>query len=307
MSFIREKLKENWILKLTAVLLAWILWLFIQGEQGTITTVTALVKVDLPSGMMISKGLPPNVQVVVRGASQDLECYIDLRGKEEGEYTVALNEDNIRFPKGLGTEVIQLTPSQLVLKLERTIQKTVPITVPYEGLAKGYEIYKITPEPDKVTIEGPRSQIAPVEEIPTEVVDLDGQTQQSNFKVRLNIKNGAIRSSINDSIWVGIDIGVRRTLYVVKGVPVFTDESPYVSSPKRADIHVMAPEALRESLVPKHFELRIDAQSLEGAAFPVKVKLIAVPTESWSDKVKISGIKPPEVSVEPKEARASKR
>jgi hypothetical protein len=159
-----------------------------------------------------------------------------------------------------------------------------------------------------VTLEGPRSQIAPINEIPTEVISLDGERQPSNFKVRLNIKNGQIRSSINDSIWVSIDIGAIRKLYVVKDVPVFPDESAYVSSPERVDIQVKAPEALRESLVPGHFELRIDAQSLDGAAFPAKVKLVAAPTEEgWTDKVKIIGIKPPDVTVRQKEASASKR
>ena len=67
MSYIREKLQEHWILKITAVLLAWVLWLFIQGEQGTVTTVTVPVIWDLPVGMVVSSGFPSSVQVVVRG------------------------------------------------------------------------------------------------------------------------------------------------------------------------------------------------------------------------------------------------
>jgi hypothetical protein len=308
MSYIREKLRENWILKITAILLAWILWLFIQGETGTVTTVTVPVKSELPTGMVVSSGLPSSVQVVVRGSSQDLECWIDLKGREEGETTIALGEENIRFPKGLGTEVIQVNPSQVVLMLEKKVQKIVPITVPIQGpVAKGMEIYETIPDPDRVTIEGPRSQIEPLEEIPTEVITLDGQRQSTNFRVRLNIKDGAIRSSITDSIWVVIDIGPRRTLYVVKGVPVFAESSAYVSSPRKVDIQVLAPESMREALVPDNFEMIVDEKSLDGAAFPAKVKPVAVPTESWTDKVKIAGIKPPEVSVSPKEAGASKR
>lgn len=308
MSYIREKLQEHWILKITAVLLAWVLWLFIQGEQGTVTTVTVPVIWDLPVGMVVSSGFPSSVQVVVRGASQDLKCYIDLRNKEEGENTIALGEENIQYPKGLGTEVIQVNPSQVVLTLEKKVQKTVPITVPDEGhVAEGFEIYEKIPDPDKVTIEGPRSQIEPVEEIPTEVITLDGQKQPANFRVRLNIKDGAIRSSVTDYVWVNIDIGPLRKLYIVKDVPVFPEAARYVSSPKKVDVHVMAPEALREALVPGNFELRIDERSFDGAAFPVKVKPVVVPNESWAEKVKISGIKPPEVTVSLKEPNTSKR
>lgn len=308
MSYIKDKLRENWILKITAILLAWILWLFIQGEKGTVATVTVPVKFDMREDMIVSKGLLSDVQVVVRGASQDLECWISLRGREEGINTIALGEENIRYPKGLGTEVIQVNPSQVVFTLEKKIQKTVPIKVPVGGqVAKGLEIYETIPDPSKVTIEGPRSQIEPLEEIPTEAITLDGQKQSANFRVRLNIKDGLIRSSISDSIWVAVTIGPLRTLYKVKGVPVFPESAPYVSSPKKIDIEVLAPESMRDALVPDNFRLIIDERSLQGTTGDVKVKPLVEPTESWSDKVKIRGIKPPEVTVHKKEASGSKQ
>ncbi|MEJ2246352.1 MAG: hypothetical protein P8Y80_09800, partial [Acidobacteriota bacterium] len=76
--FIKEKLLENWFLKLSAIVLAWILWLFIQGEPGTVTIVAASVRViNLPPQMEISSDFPSEVQVTMRGTSQPLTCTID--------------------------------------------------------------------------------------------------------------------------------------------------------------------------------------------------------------------------------------
>ncbi len=105
---IKDMILENWHLKLMAILLAGILWLFIQGEPGTVTTVTAPVQVQVPGGMEISRGLPSTVQVIIRGTVGDLTCNINLQNTQEGETRVTLTRDNIRSPKGLGIEVIEV-------------------------------------------------------------------------------------------------------------------------------------------------------------------------------------------------------
>jgi len=308
MSLIKEKIRENWILKIIAILLAWVLWLFLQGDSGTIRTVTAPVDVGMPTGMVISSGLPSDVQVIIRGTSQDLTCYIDLEDAEEGEINITLNEENIRFSKGLGTEVIQVDPSHIALMLEKNIRKTVPITVPSQGnVAEGFQIYERIPDPNRVTIEGPRSQIEPIEEIPTQIIALNGQNQSVNFRVRLNISEGSIRSSVSDSIWVEIKIGPKRNLYVVKDVPVLSEDAPYLSSPKKIDIQIMAPEVLREALIPDNFELTIEDQDLEDATFPIKVEPAIWYPPDWVEMVELRGTIPSEVTISEKEESASKQ
>jgi YbbR domain-containing protein len=154
MPSIKEKILENWVLKITAIFLALILWLFIRGEPGTVTTVAATVNWELPVGMEISSDFPPaTVQVMIRGTSQSLRCNIDLRNAEEGENTVTLNEDQIEATQGRRPEVIQVNPPQIVIMLEKTIQKTVPITVPVQDeVADGFEIY------DKISIQFKREK-----------------------------------------------------------------------------------------------------------------------------------------------------
>jgi YbbR domain-containing protein len=310
MSFIREKLLENWILKITAIFLAWILWLFIQSESGTVTTVQVPVKLQqMPAGMEVSSGLPLTVQVVMRGANQALSCYINLQNAEEGENKFTLTEDNIKADKGRTPEVLQVIPPQVVLMLEKTIQKTVPITVPVQGeVASGFEVYEIIPNPNEVTITGPRTSVKSVEDVQTEVINLSGQKQTANFNVSLNYKNGLIRSSISTPIWVEVKIGAIRKLYVVKNVPVsFKEGESFVSSPKTVDIQIMAPEALKEALIPDNFEVTINDQVLQGDAFPVKAQPRILYPDSWTENVKIRGTIPSVVTVERKDKKSGKK
>jgi YbbR domain-containing protein len=311
MSFVREKLLENWILKIIALLLAWVLWLFIQGEPenvSSVTTVTAPVEVHFPEGMEISSGLISTVQVVIRGSSQPLNCIINLQNAKEGEHRIVLTEDQIKSPKGEGVEVFQVNPPQVVLMLEKTISKTVPITVPVQGeVADGFEIYDIDSTPKEVEIVGPRNHIEPVEEASTEIIDLDGKKQSISYRAGLNFKDGTIRSTITDPVLVAIQIGPRRKMFVVKDVPVDPGDASYISIPEKVNIQVMAPESLKDALVPDRFSLTVDISNVDESAFPLKTKPRVLYQEDWLGLIKISGTKPPEVSIQRKDSTSPKR
>ncbi len=301
-STLKEKILENWILKILAILLAWILWLFIQGESGTFTTVTAQVKVTVPDGMEISGGFPSTVQVTIRGATQNLTCNINLQNYEEGANRITLTKDNIETPKGFGIEVSQINPSQVTLMLEKTITKPVPITVPEKGeVADGFEIYEKIPSSRVVEITGPRSHIEPVPEVPTDIIDISDLDQSTNYQVSLNFEDGAIRSSITNPIWVEIRIGPRRKDYSINGVPLEIEDESYACSPEKIDIRVMAPENLQPLLVPDNFRAIIVTKNLDDAALPAKVKPVISYREEWRGKIKEMGIRPSGVTVDKKD------
>jgi YbbR domain-containing protein len=306
--FRKEWLLENWILKITAILLAWVLWFFIQGEPETVTRVDAPVEIQIPAGMEISSDLPSTVQVTMRGARQALTCNINLMNAGEGEHRITLTEDHIKSPKGSNVEVSQVNPPQIVVMLEKTVTKEVPITVPVQGeVADGFEVYEKIPDPNRVTITGPRSHIEPVKDETTEIIDLNGQKQSENFRVRLDIEDALIRSSISGTILVKIRVGPRRKQYVVKKVPLTLDNEAFVVTPRQIDIEVMAPEMLKDALIPGNFRATIRTQGLESAALPVAVKPEITFLEGSTGNIKIAKIKPSEIKVSRKEGAPSRR
>lgn len=298
---IKEKLLENWFLKILAILLAWILWMFIQGELKTNKTVTAQVKVQgVPAGMEISRGLPSTVQVTIRGAAENIACNIDLRDAKEGENRI-FTQDYIEAPSGFGIEVFQVNPSQVTLMLEKTVSKLVPITIPVQGeVANGFEIYEKITTPRVVEITGPRSHIEQVKEVLTDVIDISDLDQDSRYQVSLNFEDGTIRSSITNLIWVEMRIGLRRKDYTVNKVPLVIDDESYVFSPKQIDIRLMAPDNLQPDLVPGNFSARIPTEELGEAALPAKVKPVISYREEWRGVIKEMGTRPSEVEVSKK-------
>ncbi len=214
--FVKEYILENWILKATALLLALMLWLFVRGEPGPERVVTIPLEVQLPSQMEIVNDRVTTVEVTMRGANLSGKwsniplptCVIDLQKAREGEHPVTLTRDNIRIPKGSGIEILQVNPARVLLVLEQTFSKEVPIIVPLQGkLPRGFEIYGQNWNPNRLTVTGPRSHIESIAEVSTEAIELRNQTQSARFFVNLNLKDNAIRTSWVNPIQVDIDIG----------------------------------------------------------------------------------------------------
>jgi YbbR domain-containing protein len=217
---IQEYLLQNWTLKVTAILLAFILWLFVRGEPGPERVVPGVpLEVQVPRQMEITNKHPTSVEVTMRGmAFSDLwlsqpiptTCVIDLSEAKEGEQVVALTPENVKIPKGSGIEVTRINPARVDLVLEATVSKEVPITVPVRGEPlHGFEIYGRRPTPSTVVITGPRSHIDPVKEIPTEVVSIKGQNHPVRVFVGLGIKDILVRTSLVNPVQVDISIGPR--------------------------------------------------------------------------------------------------
>ena len=217
--FIKEYLLENWSLKITALFLALILWLFVRGEPGPERVVTIPLEVQVPSQMEIVNERVATIEVTMQGASLSSKwfnqplptCVIDLQKAPEGEHVVRLTPDNVRIPKGSGIEILQLHPARVVLVLERTISKEVPIIVPIRGQPPhGFEIYGKSQNPTRLVITGPRARIESTTEVSTEAISLIEQRQSARFFVNLNIKNSSIRTSWVNPVQVDIQLGPHR-------------------------------------------------------------------------------------------------
>jgi YbbR domain-containing protein len=127
--FIRECLRGNWNLKIIALILALIVWLFVRGESGPERIVRIPLEVQISHNMEITREDPSMIEVTMRGTAfsgalfgQTIPtCIIDLRSFGEGAHAVALTLDNIKVPSGI--EIIRVNPTRVRIVLKRAPEK----------------------------------------------------------------------------------------------------------------------------------------------------------------------------------------
>jgi YbbR domain-containing protein len=299
---IKEYLLENWSLKATAILLALILWLFIQGEPGQQRGLAIPLEVLVPRNMEITNERPMSAEITYRGPAfsniGSAICIIDLKSAKEGKHTISLTSDNVRMPKGLGIEILQINPARVTLVLEQTVSKEVPIIASMRGEPlQGIEIYGMSSAPASVILTGPRSRIEPVREVATETVSIAGKNKSSQFFVNLNLHDDAIRSSVMDPIQVNIQMGPRRKLEMIKNVPVAIDDAAYITEPRQISIQILISPELISELTPEDFLATVSMKTVDTSNLPARMKPSVRLLRDWSGSVTIKNVHPPEVLI----------
>ncbi len=183
--------------------LAFGLWFVVGDEDGA--EILAQVPLELrnvPPGHEVVDQSVNEVEVRLRGSSRllrevplpELRAFVDLSGEDPGERTWFLSADAVEAPAGV--EVMRVEPSSLLLRLDQTVTREVFVSERVLGEpAAGFEIYSIEIEPRELSIRGPESLLADLQQVTTEPISADGlrESYASTLGVELS---PALRPSV---------------------------------------------------------------------------------------------------------------
>jgi YbbR domain-containing protein len=189
-----KTITENWVLKLLSLVLALILWFFVMGEQKLERSYAVPLELkNMPAGMMVANEIPSHIEVRIAGPrtllmnlqTEDIGISVNLKDLQPGLTTFKRLEENVDLPGPL--KVTRVSPSYVDIKLERIRSRLVPVEVTVTGEpADGYRVGKIRVNPEKVMVEGAESEIAGIDTVPTEAVDVTGASADIVTAVPLN-------------------------------------------------------------------------------------------------------------------------
>jgi len=304
MSFAKDVLLRNWGIKLTSVLLAFLLWIAVRGEPPAERVITVPLEIILPADMQITSERPGTVEVTLRGAASSMwfgqpfpSCRVDLGEVGEGERDVLLKPSDIRMPRATALEVVSIRPARVKLTLEKTISREVPVRVIRGDPPLDLEVYAVTVEPSKITITGPRSRIQAIRDIPTENISLSGQRESVRTYSRLDIPDSIVRASPPGPVQVSIQLGVRRQLRIIRAVTVVPDDSSVTVIPPRITLRVLVPVSLQKTLSAADFEATVSTATLDLAQKTVRVKPQVKPSGAPIPGIAILEVNPAEVAI----------
>lgn len=184
---------ENWTLKLTSLVFALILWMFIMGERRLeVGYAIPLHLQNVPQALTVANEVPSLVDVRISGPRtlllkvnpNDMSIAVDLADLKPGLTTFKRLEERLNIPSGL--RVTRLSPSFIDIKLERIREKRVPIKVVLKGEPpQGYRVAGLKAIPEQALVEGAESELKRVSEVTTEPIDLEGVNESFSLIVPL--------------------------------------------------------------------------------------------------------------------------
>lgn len=128
---VRASLLGNWPIKLTALVLATVLWAVVAADEPSIQTMTIPLSVQMPEGRSLT-AQPPPVEVVFAGAARELlKLYATqpvLRKSvpdslEDSTYVLQLSPADVDIPKNVSARTQDVRPRRIVLGIEGVVPR----------------------------------------------------------------------------------------------------------------------------------------------------------------------------------------
>lgn len=209
---------RNLGLKFLSTIIACLLWLLVAGERVVERVMRAPVEFqNLPAGLELV-GIPPDtVEVRLRGssgalsrmASGDMAAVLDLRTARPGRRLFHVTATQITVPYGI--EVVQVGPSTLTVEFEMTGFRTVPIEPVIEGKpADGFEVTKVTMDPQTVEVTGPESALKRLANAVTEPVSVANENRPVKESVTIGVPDASLRLRTPQSTVVTVTIAPKQ-------------------------------------------------------------------------------------------------
>ena len=250
MADIRENLATNLGYRLAALLMATVLWVWVQSEQQVESRVRARVSWLLPDGMALVE--PPveqvtltveGVQAIVRTLRQrEMAIEVDLRKATEGDVAVDLAEKSIAgLPQQLHVRAV--SPSQVRVTLDRVLRRKVAVAPATVGtVAEGYRVTAVSVVPQRGELEGPVSVLKAIDSVTTEEVDIGGLRADADITVGLALRKGVGLAGKGQSFVVHVDVEPVITERRFESVPVLVRDAAYAASTEAVSVLLAGPE-----------------------------------------------------------------
>lgn len=209
---------RNLGLKFLSTLVAIMLWLIVAGERVVERVMRAPVEFqNLPAGLELVGNPPDTVEVRLRGSSgalsrmtaADMSAVLDLSTARPGRRLFHITSSQVNVPYGL--EIVQVGPSTLMMEFEMSGIRLVKVEPDVDGRpANGYEITKVTSDPEMVEVAGPESALKRLQAAITEPVSVTDQTRTVREVVTIGVPDSTLRLRTPQTAVVTVTISPRQ-------------------------------------------------------------------------------------------------
>ncbi len=202
---------SDWKLKAFSLLISFFIWLLISSEEWSILDIKLDVPIkytNLSQNLTVVSTSTANAELhlkVPKKLESELkrlnpEISIDLSQYRVGQAVVSIKSEFLsNIPKGI--EIFRITPSNIVLSLDKLVEKVTPVEPVIHGKVEDEKIELI---PNKVRILCPSTLLPIARRIPTEPVEFLYLKREGEITVSLLVPDPRI--SVLDTKEVKIKI-----------------------------------------------------------------------------------------------------
>lgn len=281
---------DNLPYKVTAVVLSCMLWYIVQGEEILEVNKRIAVTVAVPDGYTIKGPTLRYKDATLRGprvlvgqymeGKRPLEATIKIPPGKAGQLRYRVDRENL---VGLDSRIrMTIHDPYIVVTVDEVAGKKVPVREVIEGVpAQGYMLEKVVIEPDSVGISGLKVDLAKVNQVATEKINISGLKQPKVFEVSL-VKSGLGELQLSASqVTVKVAIGEQKINKKYASIPIEVVGSEYLTNvrPQFATIVIQGTPGVLSFVKKADLRAFVDVRDLTPGRYDREVQ-VKIPSDT---------------------------
>jgi len=279
----------NFWLKIGSLLLAIIIWTSVSNQGRTDKTFIGIPYElrNIPLNMEVTDRNIGIVQVAIRGPqnlisslrAEDIIIPLELPNDvKQGEMHLKIHPSDVQTPYSNQLSILQVTPPDISIKLEKTMTAMRPIQPFIKGSpANGFELLDWLIEPPTVEIKGPYNSLTKLDKILTEPIDISGVNSTFKQRVRLESSSKFIHIVKPEHATISIRIKekiIERTFPEFEITVLKPDPDPGITVyPNVITITIKGPLLGITSLQPKDIEVNVDCRNMTSGTHEIPLSI----------------------------------
>ena len=253
---------RNLPMKSVSLVLALMLWAFVQQGQKVEQTLFAEVAYQWPDDLVVAKPPPSRVRMTLTGSRarmrridrESMKVVVDMSAATEGDQTIDYSRGGIEgLPSGV--QVLETRPSSARLALEQRVSRKLPVFVNSVGeLGEGLSLKGVVAEPAEVMVYGPASVVEQSVRVSTEqlsLVEIKGEGESVFKRIRVKFNGPANVQTEPRQIQVRVTVerdalGVEQRL--IENVPVLVQGDNWTTASTHAKVALSGPSDVVKDL-----------------------------------------------------------
>lgn len=254
---LRRLIAHNALFKLTSLLIAVVLWAWLQAEQVVEQSAWVKVSYELADELVMAQAPTKRLRVTVKGPQRyvkkvrkaELMLTVDMKDTAAGVQQVDFVDSDIEGLTLENIDIVGLVPNSVQVELEQKHSRSVRLAPTLVGEpSTGYRVANIEVIPEEVVVEGPFSIVERLARLSTAPVNVAGLTESKTFEVPVSLKPKSLTLATSALVEVRVTIEAMTSQRTFTEVPILVRGRDWESDVEYATVSLSGPVSALQAI-----------------------------------------------------------